>query len=195
MSTLVSQCCVVGHTYASCLVGIIVPEFDELRKKLKKRSLDSLDSLTSSVSSVKEKKSSLISFSSSSLNISELTNTEICDIEKIKDIILEDIKSIGKEQNLKGFEQVKDIALISEPFTNENGLLTPSDKNCRPAIKKLYKDLYNELFNKLGQKIKEIQSDLKTLFLSCLNFFILFFMELTIFTSLTLEVKENHLAE
>jgi len=154
MSTLVSQCCVVGHTYASCLVGIIVPEFDELRKKLKKRSLDSLDSLTSSVSSVKEKKSSLISFSSSSLNISELTNTEICDIEKIKDIILEDIKSIGKEQNLKGFEQVKDIALISEPFTNENGLLTPSDKNCRPAIKKLYKDLYNELFNKLGQNTK-----------------------------------------
>ncbi|ORX57910.1 acetyl-CoA synthetase-like protein [Piromyces finnis] len=152
MSTLVEQCCIVGHTYASCLVGIIVPDFDELRKKLKRKSMDSVNDLVST----EEKQSSRLSFSisSNSLNISELTNKEICEIEKVKDIILEDIIAIGKEQNLKGFEQVKNITLISDPFTNENGLLTPSDKNCRPAIKKLYEDVYNKLFQQLGQNTK-----------------------------------------
>ena len=152
MSTLVAQCCVVGHTYASCLVGIIVPEFDELRKKLERKSMDSVEDLIS----VEEKRSSKLSFStsSSSLNISDLTDKEICEIEKIKNIILEDIRTIGKEQNLKGFEQVKDIAIISDSFTNENGLLTPSDKNCRPAIKKLYADVFNDLFQKLEQNTK-----------------------------------------
>ncbi|OUM65907.1 hypothetical protein PIROE2DRAFT_69019 [Piromyces sp. E2] len=152
MSTLVAQCCVVGHTYASCLVGIVIPEFDELRKKLKRKSMDSVEDLVS----IEEQRSSKLSFStsSSSLNIADLTDKEVCEIEKIKNIILEDIRTIGKEQNLKGFEQVKDIAIISEPFTNDNGLLTPSDKNCRPAIKKLYQNTFNELFNKLDQNTK-----------------------------------------
>ncbi|ORX78993.1 acetyl-CoA synthetase-like protein [Anaeromyces robustus] len=148
MSTLVAQCCVVGHTYASCLVGIVIPDFEELRKKLKRKSLDSLESL------VDEESKSKVSLSTSLLNVSDLTDKEICEIEKVKNIILDDIRAIGKEENLKGFEQVKDIALIADEFTNENGLLTPSDKNCRPAIKNVYKDLYNDLFNKLGQNTK-----------------------------------------
>jgi len=150
MSTLVSQCCVVGHTYASCLVGVIIPDFEELKKKLKRKSMDSLDSLVTE----EEKKSSKLSLSEGSLYIGDLPDNEICELEKIKTLILEDIRAIGKEQNLKGYEQVKDIILISEPFTNQNGLLTPSDKNCRPAIKKLYKDKFNELFEKLNQNTK-----------------------------------------
>jgi len=150
MSTLVTQCCVVGHTYASCLVGVIIPDFEELKKKLKRNSMDSLNSLVTE----EEKKSSKLSLSEGSLYIGDLPNNEICELEKIKTLILEDIRTIGKEQNLKGYEQVKDIILISEPFTNQNGLLTPSDKNCRPAIKKLYKDKFNELFEKLNQNTK-----------------------------------------
>ncbi len=150
MSTLVTQCCVVGHTYASCLVGVIIPDFEELKKKLMRKSMDSLDSLVTE----EEKKSSKLSLSEGSLFIGDLSDSEICELEKVKNIILEDIRVIGKEQNLKGYEQVKDIALISEPFTSQNGLLTPSDKNCRSAIKKLYKDTYNGLFEKLNQNIK-----------------------------------------
>jgi len=150
MSSLVSQCCVVGHTYASCLVGVVVPDFDELKKKLKRKSMDSLDSLVTE----EEKKSSNSSLSLGSLLIENLSDNKICELEKIKTMILEDIRTIGKEQNLKGYEQVKDIVLISEPFTNKNGLLTPSDKNCRPAIIKLYKDTFNELFEKLNQNTK-----------------------------------------
>jgi long-chain acyl-CoA synthetase len=149
MSTLVSQCCVVGHTYASCLVGIIIPDFEELRKKLKRKSLDGINDLVNEESS-----SSKTTIDASCSTIADLADKDICEIEKVKNLIYEDIREIGKEQNLKGFEQVKSIELISEPFTNENGLLTPSDKNCRPAIKKLYENVYNDLFKKLDQNIK-----------------------------------------
>jgi long-chain acyl-CoA synthetase len=43
---------------------------------------------------------------------------------------------------------VKDIYLLSDPFSVENGLLTPSLKNKRPALRKTFKDIIDALYRK-----------------------------------------------
>jgi len=44
------------------------------------------------------------------------------------------------------YEQVKAIEFIEEPFTIENGLLTPTYKSRRFAVEKKYKDLFLNLY-------------------------------------------------
>jgi long-chain acyl-CoA synthetase len=56
----------------------------------------------------------------------------------------------GKKRGLMSYEQVKAIELIKEPFTIENGLLTPTFKSRRFAIEKKYKELFTNLYKKIG---------------------------------------------
>lgn len=73
---------------------------------------------------------------------------ELCQNQTIKKAILEDIQKTGTEGGLKSFEQVKCIHLHPEPFSIENGLLTPTLKAKRgdlakhfgTQIKSLYED-------------------------------------------------------
>lgn len=49
-------------------------------------------------------------------------------------------------QNFAGYEQVRKFRLIPEPFTVENGLLTPSLKMRRPAVAAQYGDLIEQMY-------------------------------------------------
>ncbi|KAK7112665.1 long-chain-fatty-acid--CoA ligase 5-like isoform X1 [Littorina saxatilis] len=60
----------------------------------------------------------------------------LCQDEDLKNTILEDMLATGKKAELKGFEQVLDIALEPEPFSLEDGLLTPTFKNKRPQLRR-----------------------------------------------------------
>ncbi|KAL8579355.1 hypothetical protein ACOMHN_026720 [Nucella lapillus] len=60
----------------------------------------------------------------------------LCQDQKLKEVILQDMLKIGKDANLKGFEQVLDILLEAEPFSMETGLITPTFKNKRPQLRK-----------------------------------------------------------
>ncbi|XP_076439689.1 long-chain-fatty-acid--CoA ligase 5-like [Babylonia areolata] len=71
-----------------------------------------------------------------------------CQSEKAREIILKDMLEIGKNNQLKGFEQTKDIHLQPEPFSVENGLLTPTMKNKRPALRKRFKATIDDLYRK-----------------------------------------------
>lgn len=73
---------------------------------------------------------------------------ELCTCQKLKDVILQDIISVGKSMGLKSFEQVKDIHLHSEPFSMDNNLLTPTFKNKRPNLRKFFKPHITELYEK-----------------------------------------------
>jgi long-chain acyl-CoA synthetase len=65
---------------------------------------------------------------------------------KLKQIVLDDMIREGKRRGLMSYEQVKAIEFIKEPFTIENGLLTPTFKARRYAVEKKYKDLFQIIY-------------------------------------------------
>ncbi|XP_038610895.1 long-chain-fatty-acid--CoA ligase 1 isoform X2 [Tachyglossus aculeatus] len=71
---------------------------------------------------------------------------ELCRNKDLKKAILEDFLRLGKEAGLKSFEQVKGIALHSELFSVENGLLTPTLKAKRPELRKHFRPEIDELY-------------------------------------------------
>ena len=66
--------------------------------------------------------------------------------EKLKEIVLDDMIREGRKRGLMSYEQVKAIELIKEPFTIENGLLTPTYKSRRFAVEKKYKEHFLILY-------------------------------------------------
>lgn len=71
------------------------------------------------------------------------------DEEKFKAFILSEMIREGKKRDLMSYEQVKVIEIIKEPFTIENGLLTPTFKSRRFVVEKKYKDLLLSLYKKM----------------------------------------------
>ena len=72
------------------------------------------------------------------------TNEEIANNKYLKDKIEVDIDQINT--NLGNWEQIKKIELTPEPWTIEDGLLTPTLKLKRKAIKEKYINLYNKMY-------------------------------------------------
>lgn len=70
---------------------------------------------------------------------------ELCQNQVVKEAVLEDLQKTGKENGLKTFEQVKDIYLHPEPFSIENGLLTPTLKSKREQLAKHFQTQINSL--------------------------------------------------
>uniref|UniRef100_A0A8C5EJH1 Long-chain-fatty-acid--CoA ligase n=1 Tax=Gouania willdenowi TaxID=441366 RepID=A0A8C5EJH1_GOUWI len=72
--------------------------------------------------------------------------SELCSNQKA---ILEDILNLGKGAGLKSFEQVRDITLITEMFSVQNGLLTPTLKAKRTEIYKRFKEQLDQLYTRM----------------------------------------------
>ncbi|OCT96908.1 acyl-CoA synthetase long chain family member 1 protein S homeolog isoform X1 [Xenopus laevis] len=109
------QVFVHGESLQAFLVGIVVPDPDNVMNWAKKRKFEG-------------------------------SYEELCKNKDFKNAVLEDLLKLGKEAGLKTFEQVKDIALHSEMFSIENGLLTPTLKAKRPELRKYFKDEIEELY-------------------------------------------------
>ncbi|KAK3026600.1 hypothetical protein RJ639_041620, partial [Escallonia herrerae] len=62
----------------------------------------------------------------------------ICDSQKAKAYILEELVKIGKEKKLKGFELIKAVYLDPIPFDMDRDLLTPTFKKKRAQFLKYY---------------------------------------------------------
>ncbi|XP_072524325.1 long-chain-fatty-acid--CoA ligase 1b [Salminus brasiliensis] len=74
---------------------------------------------------------------------------ELCSNKAVKNAILEDIVKLGKESGLKSFEQVKDIALHTELFSVQNGLLTPTLKAKRAELRNHFRQQIDDLYSNI----------------------------------------------
>ncbi|XP_042054895.1 long chain acyl-CoA synthetase 6, peroxisomal-like isoform X1 [Salvia splendens] len=75
---------------------------------------------------------------------------QLCSDPRMKGAVLADMDSIAKEAQLRGFEFAKDVALVLEPFTLENGLLTPTFKIKRPQAKAHFAKEIDEMYAHLA---------------------------------------------
>ncbi|XP_047434406.1 long-chain-fatty-acid--CoA ligase 1a isoform X2 [Mugil cephalus] len=75
--------------------------------------------------------------------------SDLCKNKDVKKAILEDILSLGKEFGLKTFEQVRDIALHTEMFSVQNGLLTPTLKAKRTELRNRFREQIDELYARI----------------------------------------------
>lgn len=76
-SKYVAQCFVHGESLKTCLVAVLVPDFDVLPNAV-----------------------------STELDIKGKNQQELCMDEKVKKLILDDIHTLGKKAGLSSFEQV-----------------------------------------------------------------------------------------
>ncbi|TVU26988.1 hypothetical protein EJB05_29566, partial [Eragrostis curvula] len=76
---------------------------------------------------------------------------QLCADPRARAAVLADMDSIGKEAQLRGFEFAKAVTLAAEPFTLENGLLTPTFKVKRPQAKAYFAKEISDMYAKLRE--------------------------------------------
>ncbi|XP_055346277.1 long-chain-fatty-acid--CoA ligase 5-like isoform X2 [Paramacrobiotus metropolitanus] len=115
----VGQVFVHGDSLKSCLVGIVVPDEDALKRWAAAEGMKG-DSFK-----------------------------DLCQSSKAKNMILKELTAEGKAASLHSFEQVKDILLLPEPFSVENDMLTPTLKTKRNEIRKSFAQKLSEMYTNL----------------------------------------------
>jgi len=65
--------------------------------------------------------------------------------DKVKAAILASMDEVGRKGGLVGYEIPKAIFLSSEPFSIENGLLTPTMKAKRAVVRARYKAQFDAM--------------------------------------------------
>jgi long-chain acyl-CoA synthetase len=118
-SRFVAQIYVHGESLKSCLVAVVSPDI-----------------------------SCLTQYAEKDLGL-KLTLAELCKNDKIKQAIIEDLNAEGKKAGLHSFEQVRDIYLHPETFSVEAGLLTPTLKTKRPAMRDYFKEQISQMYRAL----------------------------------------------
>ncbi|KAG0470507.1 hypothetical protein HPP92_017207 [Vanilla planifolia] len=63
--------------------------------------------------------------------------------------VLTEMDDAAKEAQLRGFEVVKAVTLVLEPFTMENGLLTPTFKIKRPQVKAFFERKFTDMYEEI----------------------------------------------
>lgn len=110
-SKYIAQLFIYGDSLSSYIVSIIVPERDECVSYLKSKGVD---------------------------DVTMDNVTKYYESNELKEEIMRDIREIGKQYDLKGFEIPRAIHLSPEPFTVENDILSPTLKIKANVAKKIY---------------------------------------------------------
>lgn len=74
----------------------------------------------------------------------------LCQEKAVIQAIMHSMAQEGKAAQLRSFEQVSAVTLVPEPFTVENGLLTPTFKLKRPQAKAAYEALIDNMYESIS---------------------------------------------
>ncbi|KAM7541672.1 hypothetical protein Aperf_G00000006882 [Anoplocephala perfoliata] len=128
-STLVNQIFVDGSSFGAYPVALVIPKLDNLRQAIfSKRSSGKNDG------------------TEPSRDDEDRSLEAICRNPAAKKLILEDLKRHADGAGLMGFEKVKNITLVAEAFSIENGMLTPTQKIARNVVRAYYAEELSKLF-------------------------------------------------
>ncbi|MFS7919196.1 putative long-chain-fatty-acid--CoA ligase [Helianthus anomalus] len=75
---------------------------------------------------------------------------QLCSDPRAKAAVLAEMDALGREAQLRGFEFAKAVTLVPEPFTVENGLLTPTFKVKRPQAKAFFAKEISNMYAELA---------------------------------------------
>ena len=75
-----------------------------------------------------------------------MEDAEIIASADVHKMILDNFGELHKMNKLNGIEKIKKIHLISEPFTQENDILTPTFKIKRNIARNVYKEKIDEIY-------------------------------------------------
>lgn len=115
-SPLIEQCAVIADE-RKFVSALIYPNYDQLRRRLRERGQERL---------------------------AEQPIDVLAQSEELRELLLSHIEPL--QAHLAGFEKVKRIALLSSPFTIEDGTLTPTLKLRRKAILERYAEVIEKLY-------------------------------------------------
>ncbi|TMS34949.1 hypothetical protein L596_002442 [Steinernema carpocapsae] len=119
----VQQVYVDGDSLERTLVSIVVPEFHEIKK-----------------------------WYAANVSEAEVSHEELCKNKDVVAHVLREMRDIGKANKLNSIEQAQSLYLESEPFSVENGLLTPTMKAKRPQLRLKYKETMAALYKAQAAK-------------------------------------------
>ena len=74
--------------------------------------------------------------------------------------MIKELDRIANHKKLQGFEKIKGVYLASEPFSVENGLLTPTLKLKRPESTKAFRDEIDGLYRQINETKSKVQAKL-----------------------------------
>ncbi|KAK9463154.1 eukaryotic long-chain fatty acid CoA synthetase (LC-FACS) [Lipomyces oligophaga] len=69
-----------------------------------------------------------------------------CDDSRVVEAVMQELLQVAAEVGLQGYEKIKHIKLMIDPFTIETNVLTPTLKLKRPAAASFFKDVLSELY-------------------------------------------------
>ncbi len=73
----------------------------------------------------------------------------LCRDAGVQAAVMKSMQEEGRVAQLKGFEQVQALLLIPEPFTVENGMMTPTFKIKRNVVKDMHQREIEALYAKM----------------------------------------------
>jgi len=141
----VNQIWIYGNSYKSFVVAVVVPDPLWLVPILKEKKLWNDEKLTVATKPYNDKFKKIAQQN----------------YETIKKIIINDIKPIENQSDLKKFEKVRDYHIefeldhLLQGFNVDNNTLTPTFKKKRPQLLKKYVDIIKQLYKNNGEEAKD----------------------------------------